>query len=209
MRIGLRPKAHEWRRPADRGLGRDLDQRRGGQRPRAARAGRRRRRRDPQAVVPRSAVRRALFRGRRRPSPRQHRRRLRHRDRDPDRTSGRDRRHVPSGDRVRIFGDVTVREDEAVSGQVVAVLGSVRVDGEVGDQVVAVLGFGGSRGQGGRARRHHQRRRAGAAGAGAQIRGGGDGGVARRTRDQRAARAMARRARRAVVRSAGWAPSRG
>jgi len=45
-----------------------------------------------------------------------------------------------SGDRVRIFGDVVVREGEAVSGQVVAVFGSVRIDGEVGDQVVAVLG---------------------------------------------------------------------
>ena len=56
----------------------------------------------------------------------------------PDRTSGHTRRS--SGDRVRIFGDVTVREDEVVSGEVVAVLGSVRVDGEVGDQVVAVLG---------------------------------------------------------------------
>jgi hypothetical protein len=41
---------------------------------------------------------------------------------------------------VRIFGNVLVREDEAVSGQVVAVLGSVRIDGEVGDLVVAVLG---------------------------------------------------------------------
>ena len=45
-----------------------------------------------------------------------------------------------SGDRVRIFGNVTVERDEEVTGQVVAVLGSVRVDGEVGDQVVAVLG---------------------------------------------------------------------
>lgn len=45
-----------------------------------------------------------------------------------------------SGERVRIFGDVNVGEDEEVSGQVVAVLGSVRIDGEVGDQVVAVLG---------------------------------------------------------------------
>jgi hypothetical protein len=43
-------------------------------------------------------------------------------------------------ERVRIFGDVFVREDERVSGQVVSVLGSVRVDGEVGDQVVAVMG---------------------------------------------------------------------
>jgi hypothetical protein len=45
-----------------------------------------------------------------------------------------------SGDRVRIFGDVTVQEDEEITGQVIAVLGSVRVLGEVGDQVVAVLG---------------------------------------------------------------------
>jgi hypothetical protein len=44
------------------------------------------------------------------------------------------------GDRVRVFGDVVVNEDEQVSGQVVAVLGSVRVDGEVSQQVVAVLG---------------------------------------------------------------------
>ena len=45
-----------------------------------------------------------------------------------------------TGDRVRVFGDVTVGEGEEVSGQVVAVLGSVRVDGEVGSDVVAVLG---------------------------------------------------------------------
>ena len=44
------------------------------------------------------------------------------------------------GDRVRIMGDVVVERDESIAGQVVAVLGSVRVDGEVGDQVVAVLG---------------------------------------------------------------------
>jgi hypothetical protein len=44
------------------------------------------------------------------------------------------------GDRVRVFGDVVVEQDEEVTGQVIAVLGSVRVDGEVGDQVVAVLG---------------------------------------------------------------------
>ena len=52
---------------------------------------------------------------------------------------GRERRRA-GGDRVRVFGDVRVGEDEAVSGQVVAVIGSVRIDGEVGDQVVAVLG---------------------------------------------------------------------
>jgi hypothetical protein len=44
------------------------------------------------------------------------------------------------GDRVRIFGDVTVREGEDVTGQVVAVLGSVRINGEVGSDVVSVLG---------------------------------------------------------------------
>ena len=50
------------------------------------------------------------------------------------------RTHRSSGDRVRVFGDVVVDEDEEVSGQVVAVLGSVRINGEVGNQVVAVLG---------------------------------------------------------------------
>jgi hypothetical protein len=45
-----------------------------------------------------------------------------------------------SGDRVRIFGDIHVTEDENLSGQAVAVMGSVRVDGEVADQVVAVMG---------------------------------------------------------------------
>jgi hypothetical protein len=48
-------------------------------------------------------------------------------------------RHA-SGDRVRVFGDVVVERDEEVTGQVVAVMGSVRIDGEAGDQVVAVLG---------------------------------------------------------------------
>ena len=45
-----------------------------------------------------------------------------------------------TGERVRIFGDVAVPENEAVSGQVVSVIGSVRIEGEVSDQVVAVLG---------------------------------------------------------------------
>ena len=45
-----------------------------------------------------------------------------------------------SGDRVRVFGDVRVSDDEAVGGAAVAVLGSVSVDGEVGREVVAVLG---------------------------------------------------------------------
>src|SRR5207247_273068 len=48
--------------------------------------------------------------------------------------------HRSGGERVRIFGDAVVNEGEEVTGQVVAVLGSVRIDGEVGDQVVAVLG---------------------------------------------------------------------
>jgi len=56
-----------------------------------------------------------------------------------DTDSARYQRHS-SGDRVRIFGNVHVEQNEAVSGQAVAVIGSVRVDGEVGDQVVAVLG---------------------------------------------------------------------
>jgi hypothetical protein len=55
-----------------------------------------------------------------------------------ERSSRRTRRS--GGDRVRIFGDAVVNEGEEVSGQVVAVLGSVRINGEVGDQVVAVLG---------------------------------------------------------------------
>lgn len=62
------------------------------------------------------------------------------RDATPEADAGPSRAQRSSGDRVRIFGNVHVREDEAVSGQVVAVLGSVRIDGEVGDQVVAVLG---------------------------------------------------------------------
>jgi hypothetical protein len=45
-----------------------------------------------------------------------------------------------SGDRVQVFGNVTVDEGESVGGQAIAVFGSVKVDGEVGQQVVAVLG---------------------------------------------------------------------
>jgi hypothetical protein len=45
-----------------------------------------------------------------------------------------------SGDLVRVFGDAVVDEGEEVRGQVVAVMGSVRINGEVRDQVVAVLG---------------------------------------------------------------------
>jgi hypothetical protein len=43
-------------------------------------------------------------------------------------------------ERVRIFGDVTVNEDEAIDGQAVAVFGDVRVNGEVRQEAVAVLG---------------------------------------------------------------------
>ena len=50
------------------------------------------------------------------------------------------REHSSHGDRVRIFGDVSVREDERVGGAAVAVMGSVRIDGEVDQDVVAVLG---------------------------------------------------------------------
>lgn len=56
---------------------------------------------------------------------------------DPSRGS---RGRRASGDRVRVFGDVVVQEDEEISGDVVAVLGSVRVDGVVRREVVAVLG---------------------------------------------------------------------
>ena len=45
-----------------------------------------------------------------------------------------------NGQRVRVFGDITVAENEEVGGEVVAVLGSVQVNGEVRREVVAVLG---------------------------------------------------------------------
>jgi hypothetical protein len=59
------------------------------------------------------------------------------------RTADQDARRWPRqshGDRIRIFGNVAVESDEEVTGQVVAVFGSVRVNGKVGDQVVAVFG---------------------------------------------------------------------
>lgn len=61
-------------------------------------------------------------------------------EKEPGRTGTAPSRRRSSGDRVRILGDVHVAENESISGQAVAVIGSVRVDGEVGDQVVAVLG---------------------------------------------------------------------
>jgi hypothetical protein len=48
--------------------------------------------------------------------------------------------HRSRGDRIRIFGNVSVNQGEEIGGQAVAVFGSVRVDGKVDDQVVAVLG---------------------------------------------------------------------
>jgi len=54
--------------------------------------------------------------------------------------STRDSRQRITGERIRIFGDVTVGREEWVDGQVVAVFGSVRVDGRVSDQVVSVFG---------------------------------------------------------------------
>lgn len=55
----------------------------------------------------------------------------------PGRAAG-ERRRV--GERVHVLSSVTVRRDEEVRGQAIAVIGSVRVDGKVSDQVVAVLG---------------------------------------------------------------------
>jgi len=63
--------------------------------------------------------------------------RPREREPEPPRISRAREQH---GDRVRVFGDVRVAEDEAVGGAAVAVLGSVSIDGEVGREVVAVLG---------------------------------------------------------------------
>lgn len=44
------------------------------------------------------------------------------------------------GDRVNVFGDVHVREDEEIGGEAVAVIGDAKIDGSVHGQVVAVLG---------------------------------------------------------------------
>jgi hypothetical protein len=57
---------------------------------------------------------------------------------DQERSS--DGRRRSGRERVRIFGDVTVNENEAINGQAVAVFGNVRVDGEVRQEAVAVLG---------------------------------------------------------------------
>jgi hypothetical protein len=59
---------------------------------------------------------------------------------EPRRPDSRSWQRRSSGDRIRIFGNVSVEADEEVTGQVVAVFGSVRVNGKVGDQVVAVMG---------------------------------------------------------------------
>ena len=49
-------------------------------------------------------------------------------------------RHRAGRERVRIFGDINVREDEYVDGQAVAVFGDVTVNGELRQEAVAVLG---------------------------------------------------------------------
>ena len=49
-------------------------------------------------------------------------------------------RYRHGGARVRLGGDVTVAEDEAIGDDVVAILGSARVDGRVDGNVVAVAG---------------------------------------------------------------------
>jgi hypothetical protein len=60
---------------------------------------------------------------------------------DPgDRRAGQGTRRRSSRERVRIFGNINIDEDEHIDGQAVAVLGSVRVNGEVRQEVVAVLG---------------------------------------------------------------------
>jgi hypothetical protein len=62
-----------------------------------------------------------------------------------DRRSATDQNRQPrprrsNGERIRIFGDVNIDEEESIGGEAVAILGSVRVNGEVGQEVVAVLG---------------------------------------------------------------------
>jgi hypothetical protein len=60
---------------------------------------------------------------------------------DPgDRRSDQGNRRRSSRERVRIFGNINIEEEEQVDGQAVAVIGSVRVNGEVRQEVVAVLG---------------------------------------------------------------------
>jgi hypothetical protein len=56
----------------------------------------------------------------------------------PDQRDDRVREHI--GERVAVFGGVSVERDQVVDGQVVTVFGSSRIDGEVRDQVVAVFG---------------------------------------------------------------------
>jgi hypothetical protein len=56
----------------------------------------------------------------------------------PDQRDDRVRERI--GERVAVFGSVTVERDQLVDGQVVTVFGSSRIEGEVDDQVVAVFG---------------------------------------------------------------------
>ena len=59
---------------------------------------------------------------------------------DPGDRSGQGTRRRASRERVRIFGNINIEEQEEIDGQAVAVIGSVRVNGEVRQEVVAVLG---------------------------------------------------------------------
>jgi hypothetical protein len=56
---------------------------------------------------------------------------------DEPRPDGRQR---AGRERVRIFGDIVVRDNEAIDGAAVAVFGNVRIDGAVRQEAVAVLG---------------------------------------------------------------------
>jgi hypothetical protein len=60
---------------------------------------------------------------------------------DPgDRRGIQGNRRRASRERVRIFGNINIEEEEYIDGQAVAVIGSVQVNGEVRQEVVAVLG---------------------------------------------------------------------
>lgn len=61
-------------------------------------------------------------------------------ERTPDIDADEPRRNRSSRDRVRVFGNLTVDRDEEITGDVVAVFGSVKVDGVVRQEVVSVFG---------------------------------------------------------------------
>ena len=180
MRIGLRPKAPNERRPADRGLGRDLDQRRRWSPAASCAIGSAR---DADAILKLSyldpAVRRALFASGRRAGadrpPRRRRRRIRAGSRSRSRSrSSADRAATACGSSAT-WRCAKASRSPARSWRC---SGSVRIDGEVGRPGRRGARLGGSRPQGGRARRHRQRRRAGASGTGARRARRRDRGVA-------------------------------